>query len=203
MTIVGDIKPYVMEDPTSHRSPPTALFIPHWLKPMMALNKLTMDDIVKYRALIEHMGIEDRARLIAFNRLFEKLMPLYFHHQNTIFKNDTELETYLSTAPNSDTFFDFAINQDASVDVSTLTPQYEIKHFNEEVFLIYVENNFAHTLWYRDRFLAFISDCLRAQFAYTKYSLVHRSVLYRTYLDLINSKIPFSSIFSVKPNQGA
>lgn len=171
----------------SQRLPPRPMIVPHWLMPVLALHRLDVSVLKDPAQLQKHISHDMLVDLAAINRY--------------VFNNSINLPTYMRSChalfdiPGMEYLIDAEIvaRKDQALDTIGLPDDaiaadqlYRIQDFDHEVFLIFVEPGFTtHLLRFRDKALAFVSECLRTQYKFASISTVAQTELYRIYLDLL------------------
>lgn len=190
------IKSYEIEQPQYARTPPKPLLIPHWIKPIIALNGLTISTLKDFKTLQQYLSRDMMLDFCAVNRFIPFPIDCYMAgFEKTVYRNTTDWYTDKEIESRKDEVLDQLTAPESD---ENLKDVWRFEDLDEEVFLIYVEPGFMNRLGFRDGALAFVSECLKTQYRYSPLNEVAKSSLYRTYLNLLNEKVPFNMVGSLQ-----
>ena len=162
---------------TSISQTPLALWIPYWMRPVMAINKITVDDLICMEDIVKRFPHETIESFKAVNTFMSHIVPSLhgLHKTDVSFVEDiTE-----------------RLTRHAGLPIIDDKPTYEIIRHDPKVYIIYVERGFIDTIRIREQQLAFVSECLKVQYSLLPIHEVSSSPLFGRYLDLLNQKVPF------------
>lgn len=156
---------------------------------MLALSGLSVADLKDFKKVSKHLSRDVMLEWFALNTYTPVILGNILHK----FKDGPYAHAdlgYLAKeveAKTEEVFSRFSSNNTQSN-----TPSYTIQDVDEEFFVIHVDQGFIDDLRLRDRSLRFISECLKIQYKYSSLNVVASTEIYRTYLNLLNARVPFS-----------